>query len=173
MQFPNVLNDANIYIDGNNWLGKAEVGLPEVAQKVIEYSAFGVSGSVELPVVGHVDKMEGTIKFKSLTDDAAKVLYNPQQAVLLDARAAIQRFDAKSGQMQTYPIKVTMRAFFKKIKFADFKQASDSETEVNYTAHYFKLEIDSKEILEIDQFNYIYKINGEDVLANIREVLGG
>jgi P2 family phage contractile tail tube protein len=172
MEYPNVLNDANIYVDGADWLGKAEVSLPEIAQKVIEYSAFGVSGNVELPVSGHVDKMEGSIKFKSMTKDAANVLYDPSYAPLLDARAAIQKYDASSGEMKTYPIKVTMRAFFKKGKLTDFKQASDTDSEADYAAHYFKLEIDGEEILEIDQFNYIYRVNGKDILADIKSTIG-
>jgi len=173
MEVPNVLNDANIYVDGANWLGKAEVSLPEIAQKMVDYAAFGVSGTVEVPVIGHTDKMEGTIKFKSMTADAANVLYNPQKAPLLDARAAIQKYDPSTGEMKTYPVKVTIRAFFKKIKLSDFKQASDVESEASYAAHYFKLEIDGQEIVEIDQFNYIYKVKGQDILTEIKSTLGG
>lgn len=65
-----------------------------------------------------------------------------------------------------------MRAFFKKVKLGDFKQGSDSESQADYEAHYYKLEINGEEILEIDKFSYIYKVNGEDVLANVREALG-
>ncbi len=172
MNIPNILNDANIYVDGANWLGKAEVTLPEIAQEMKDYKAFGISGTVEVPIKGHVGKMEGTIKFKSMTADAANILYDPSHAPMLDVRAAIQKYDPATGSMQTYPVKVTLRAFFKKVKLIDFKQASDADNEISYTAHYFKLEIDGKEIVEIDQFNYIYKVNGKDIMADVRSAIG-
>ncbi len=172
MEIPNVINDANIYVDGANWLGKADVEIPTVKQKMQGYQAFGVAGELEVPVVGHVDKLEGTVKFKSMTADAAKVLYNPRYAPLLDARGSVQKYDPSTGQMRQFPCKFTMRAFFSELKAPEFKQGSDSGGEAKFSAHYMKLEIDGEEVFEIDQFNYIYKVNGEDVLAEVRENLG-
>jgi len=38
---------------------------------------------------------------------------------------------------------------------------------------YYKLEVDDKEIYEIDVFNNILKVNGEDKLSEYRQALGG
>jgi P2 family phage contractile tail tube protein len=171
-EIPNIINDANIYVDGANWLGKAEVELPPVKHKTQGYQAFGVAGEIDIPVVGHVDKLEGTIKFKSMTKDAAKALYNPKMAPLLDARGSVQKYDPATGEMKQFPCKFTFRAFFTELKAPEFKQGADSGGEAKFAAHYMKLEIDGEEVLEIDQFNYIYKVNGVDVLAEVRQHLG-
>jgi len=169
---PNLINDANVYVDGANWLGKASIEIPEVAHKVVESKMFGQSGGMEIPLKGHIDKLDGKIKFKSLTAESAKVLYNAAKTPLLDVRAAVQIYNQESGAMEIYPIKITMQAFFKKTKLTELKQGADGDHEAEYAAHYFKLEIDSEEIVEIDKFNYIYKVGGEDVLADMREALG-
>ncbi|MBI3584197.1 MAG: phage major tail tube protein [Nitrospinae bacterium] len=172
MEIPNILNDANVYVDGANWLGKASVELPEVSHKVVDVNAFGIAGGMETPLIGHIDKLSGNIKFKSMTPDAAKVLYNASHAPILDIRAAVQSYNVQTGNMDVYPVKVTMRAFFKKVKLGDFKQGTDAESQADYEAHYYKLEINGEEILEIDKFSYIYKVNGKDLLASVRETLG-
>ena len=37
---------------------------------------------------------------------------------------------------------------------------------------YIKVEIDDKEVLEIDKLNYICKVDGEDLLTDVRSALG-
>lgn len=172
MQYPNILNDANIYVDGKNWLGKAEVTLPEISHKVVDMSVMGVAGGMEVPLVGHIDKLSGSIKFKSVDKEALKVFFNSAYSPLLDIRAAIQKYDTVTGQMTTFPVKVTIRGFFKKVKLLGFKQGSDETSDVDYEAHYLKIEVDGEEILEIDKFNYIYRVAGRDLLAEVRSTLG-
>jgi P2 family phage contractile tail tube protein len=41
------------------------------------------------------------------------------------------------------------------------------------TVHYYKLEVDGEEIIEIDTLNNIYKIRGEDKLADYTSAIGG
>lgn len=47
---------------------------------------------------------------------------------------------------------------------------SDASNEFEVT--YIKISLDGNEILEIDKYNYICKINGKDYLKDIRQVLG-
>lgn len=172
MEYPNVLNDANVYVDGANWLGKAEVTLPEITHTVVDMNVMGVAGGMEVPLVGHIDKLSGSIKFKSVDKEGWKVVFNSAYAPILDIRAAMQKYDSTSGNMEMFPIKVTIRGFFKKAKVLTFKQGSDETSDMEYEAHYLKIEVDNEEIVEIDKFSYIYKVNGTDLLAQVREVLG-
>lgn len=172
MEYPNVLNDANIYIDGKNFLGKAEVTLPEITHKVVEMNVMGVAGGMDVPLVGHIGKLSGTIKFKSVDKEALKILFNSAYAPLLDIRAAVQKYDTTSGKISTFPVKVTIRGFFKKVKLLGFKQGSDETSDVDFEANYMKVEVDGEEIVEIDKFNYIYRVAGTDLLAQVRETLG-
>ncbi|MBI4691697.1 MAG: phage major tail tube protein [Nitrospirae bacterium] len=83
MKIPNILNDANVYVDGANWLGKAEVKLPDIKSKMQGYRAFGFAGETDMPVMGHVDKLDGSIKFKVFVKEAASILFNPDRQVQL------------------------------------------------------------------------------------------
>jgi len=171
-EYPNVLNDANVYVDGKTWLGKAEVTLPEVSHKVVDMQVMGVAGGMEVPLIGHIDKLKGTIKFKSIDKEALKVLFDSSYSPLLDIRAAIQKYNVTTGKMGYIPVKATIKGFFYKTKLLGFKQGSDETSDVEFEAHYFKLEVDGEEILEIDKFNYIYRVNGKDLLAEVRAALG-
>lgn len=172
MQIPTKLTDANIYVDGADFLGKGSLTLPEITQKTMDHDSFGIAGTVEIPLIGQIEKMEGQIRFHNLTQETAAVVFNPVKAPLLDVRSAFQYYDTESGETHVYPIKVSIKGFFKKNSFPEMKKSSDGEFEVDYGAHYLKIEIDGGEVLEIDQFNYIYRVDGVDVLAEHRAALG-
>lgn len=172
MNIPAALTDANVYIDGSDWLGKAEIELPSITFKMAEVKQFGVLGSTEVPLVGQIEKMEGRIKFKAINPDAMSVFYNPRKASLLDIRAAQQKYNTPYGTTTLESIKVLLRVFPKNIKMMNFKQGADEDSEIEYVANYYKLEIAGKEILEIDQYNYVYRINGADLIADLKSALG-
>jgi len=172
MEYPNVLNDANVYVDGANWLGKADITIPEISHKVVDMQVMGVAGGMEVPLIGHIDKLKGTIKFKSVDKEALKVLFDSSYSPLLDIRAAMQKYNTQTGKIGYFPIKVSIKGFFNKVKLLTFKQGSDETSDIEYEANYLKIEIDGEEILEIDKFNYIYRVAGKDLLAEVRETLG-
>lgn len=58
------------------------------------------------------------------------------------------------------------------MKLLGFKQGSDETSDVDFEANYLKIEVDGEEIIEIDKFNYIYRVDGTDLLAQVRETLG-
>ena len=172
VEYPNVLNDANVYVDGKQWLGAAEVNLPEINHKVLDFNIFGVAGGMEVPLIGHIDKMKLTIKFKSIDKDVFGKLVNSAKAPLLDIRAAVQKYNPVVGQMKFFPVKVIAKGFFYKVKWPAFKQGSDDTADAEFEVHYLKVEVDGKEVLEIDKFNYIYRIEDRDLLAEVRSALG-
>ena len=49
-------------------------------------------------------------------------------------------------------------------------KAMGSSTEL--TVHYLKVSLDGEEKLEIDQYNFIYKLNGENHLSEVKSQLG-
>lgn len=56
----NRITNANIYLDGNNLLGRAtEIKLPDVSLIMQEHKALGMVGKIELPA--GFDKLEGKL----------------------------------------------------------------------------------------------------------------
>ncbi len=172
LNLPNVLKDANVYIDGADFLGKAEIELPKVAQEIVEHEGMGVSGKVEFPLPGITDKMEGKIKFNSFNGDALKRFYYASQAQQIDAWGSVQSYNKQSGTMDEFPVRVTIRGFFKEVDLPPFKKAQKDGPEVSYSAVYYKLVVNGEEVVEIDPLNYIYKVGGVDLLEKTRANLG-
>lgn len=170
--FPFAIKDANIYVEGNEFLGKADITLPQISQKTIEYASLGVAGSVELPLAGHVQVMEGTITFHVIDLETGKTTFHPQKTFMLDCRASYQKYNLKSGAIEEKPLKVTMKVFWKLDQLGTFRPGETGTMEVGFSAVYLKYVDDGNDVLEVDPINYIYSVNGEDLLAETRANLG-
>lgn len=69
----NRITNANIYLDGNNLLGRAsEIKLPDISMIMQEHKALGMVGKIELPA--GFDKLEGEIKWNSFYHDVMRNL---------------------------------------------------------------------------------------------------
>jgi P2 family phage contractile tail tube protein len=172
VKIPNMLKDANVYIEGRDYAGKAEIEIPSITQLTEDYTAMGISGKVTLPFHGHVDGMEGNLKFASIVGDAHKVLGDPSTAHHVDVRGSVQRYNVRSGKMDEYPVQIVMRSFFTEIKHPTYKGAQNEGPEFTFNALYVKIVIDGEEVLEVDPMSYVYRVNGIDVLAQTKTNLG-
>ena len=77
----------------------------------------------------------------------------------------------------TYPDNEAQKAFGNFLKPVDLmirssKAEYDNTGITTVSVQYYKLEIDGEEIVEIDVINNIYKVGGEDLLAERRQNLG-
>lgn len=169
---PNLLKDANVYIEGQDYLGKGNVELPDISQMVEEHQSMSLAGTMEIPNVGHVQNMEGNLQFNSYDPDAMRRLYDPSVAHSIDVRASVQRYNTGNGQMEEIPIKVVMKAFFKTRSYPTWEESTTEGPQFTYNAMYYKETMNGEEILEVDPWNKIYRVNGEDKLAQERANLG-
>src|SRR6056297_2605159 len=84
----NRLTNANVYMDGNNLLGRAEeINLPQIKHKMSEHKALGMVGSAEF--FSGIDKLECKIKWNSLYPEVLKKAANPFRTIQLQARASL------------------------------------------------------------------------------------
>ena len=77
-----------------------------------------------------------------------------------------------TGITDEKPIVMYIRGYSKTLPGGSFKAKEDTELESTVALQYYKLEIDGEEIVEIDVINNIYKVGGEDLLAERRQNLG-
>ncbi|RUM89256.1 MAG: phage major tail tube protein [Thermodesulfatator sp.] len=169
---PVVLKDVNVYVEDEDFLGKGEIELPKITQVVVEHTAMGISGKVEVPLPGIVEKMEGKLKFSSFDPEALKRLYDASEAQRLDVRGSVERYNPATGRMEEVPVRIVMRAFMKEGAHPTFKQAQNEGPEFTFSAVYWKEEWDGETVLEVDPFAYIYRVNGRDLLVQTRANLG-
>lgn len=172
MEIPFKLADCNVYSNGADWLGKAEVELPEIKHKSDDLEILGVAGSFKFADIGNIEAMTGKIKFKALNREALIVTLNPADCPILDIRGAIQQSDPQSSMITTIPVKVEMKVQFAGSTLGTWKKGDGGEPEAEFNVFYLKIEMDGNEVLEFDPFAYIYKVNGTDLLQDIRTALG-
>ena len=163
--------NANVYINGNSMLGKAEeCKLPDVVSILTEHKALGMVGKLELP--SGLDKMEATIKWNSVYGDVLKMAANPFKPVQLQIRSSQETYTGQ-GRSEEVPVVVHMTGSFKKFPLGGFKQHDNVEAETALTVTYIRLVVNGEDIVEVDVLANIYKVGGVDLLAQYRSNIGG
>lgn len=166
----NRLTNANIYVNGESKLGKAEeVSLPMIKHMLAEHKALGMVGKVEF--FSGIDKMEAKIKWNSFYADILSVIGDPTKPMNIQVRSSLETYTS-SGRTAQQPVVCYMTCSAKDFPLGNFKQHDNVEAETNLTVTYCKLEINSVLIMEIDVLANIYKVGETDVLAQYRANLG-
>lgn len=163
--------NARVYIDGTDFIAKAEeVDLPKIKFKFADTKALGLYGDSELPT--GLDKMEARIKFNSAYPEFIKLAADPFTTRTVIVRAPVQIW-TQQGVTKTAPLKAELKGFFKEWDSGKFKKADSTEAEATLSVIYYKLEVDFKEVVEIDTINNIYKVDGKDILLDYKTSIGG
>jgi len=172
VNIPTKLKDVNFYVDGNDWMGKGEIKLPDISHKTQDTSPMGIAGTISLPNVGDVEPLKGEIKLTTVWKDSFSVCLNPKQAVMLDVRGVIQVMNPQTGLIEDKSVVVKMRVFFPKSAPGNWKPGEGDQPTIEYSAVYIKITIDGQDVLEYDPIAYKYIVNGQDLLADTRAALG-
>ena len=170
MLHPEALIDFKVYEDKTEYLGVAEVGLPPIAYITQTLTGAGIAGNVEAALIGMVDTMTTTMKFRSCTDAAAK-LAKPI-AHQLDLRVAEQYFDSVGGQRTVEADKYVVKVIPKTFTPGTIAPATPADANGEYSTIYYAAFKDGKKLWEIDPYNYICIIDGVDYMEPVRKALG-
>lgn len=166
----NRLTNANIYMDGNNLLGRAEeIQLPMVKHKMADHKALGMVGSAEF--FAGIDKLESKIKWNSLYPEVLKKAANPFKSVQIQARASLETYNSM-GKLAEVPAVAYLSRTFKEFPLGNLKPQDNAEYETTMSVNYAKLVVAGEEIFEIDVLENIYKVDGLDVLTVYRANIG-
>jgi uncharacterized protein len=166
----NSLKNCNVYIDGNNHLGKAkEVQIPEVSFTQADHEALGLFGKTEL--LSGLDKMEATIMWNSPYPDLLKKVSSPNTALNLVIYGSLESY-ASTGKTGEVPFKCFMTATPKNMPGYNFKQQENVELESKFNVTAIKIVIDGEVISDVDILANICRVNGVDLLAKYRQNLG-
>ena len=166
----NKATNANIYVDGQNYLGKAdEVNLPTPKSKNAAHNPLGIIG--ELEYFSGFEKMEAKIKWNSYYPDVIKKFSNVFKSIKLQVRFSVEQYEdgSRIGQIPGVAY-ITCRP--NDLPGGNFKSKDNVELESNLSVTYYKLEIGGEEMVEYDAEANIYVVGGEDLLATYRAHLG-
>lgn len=166
----NKLVNANVYVNGNSFLGRAEeVTLPAIKAKTVEHKALGMVGVLELPA--GIEKLEAKIKWSSLYPEVLGNAANPYNPVQLQIRGSLETYNAM-GRIAEVPVQCFMTATFKTFPGIGIKHQDPAEVETELAVSYYKMVIDGRDIVEVDVFSNIWKVEGEDILAAYKANIG-
>lgn len=167
---PEKLINFRVYRDAVDMLGVADVQLPDLEAMTETVKGAGIAGEVDSPVLGHFQSMTLALNWRVPTKDV--VMLAQQKAHSLDCRGAIQVYDAGAGGYKSVALKVVTKVVPKKTGIGKLDVGTTTDTNNEFEVLYIKVFIDGSEVLEIDKYNYICKINGVDYLAEVRRNLG-
>ena len=166
----NRITNANIYINGNCLLGRAEeIKLPDINAMMSEHKALGMIAKIELPT--GFDKMEGELKWNSFYPDVWESVHNPFKMVQLQVRSDLQTYNSQGLQVRQ-PLVTFLSVMFKKNPLGTFKQLDNAEFSSSYTAYAIKQTLAGVDQLELDVMANVYKIKGVDQLDIYRQNVG-
>lgn len=164
------LTNFSAYLEGDEWLGLVDVELPSLESLTETMKGAGIAGEVDSPVIGHYGAMSVKLNWRTLGSQAIKLA--EQKTHALDFRGSQQIYNAGSGEYEHQGVKVSVRAIPKTMESGKFEVGATTGTANEMECVYIKKEIDGKRVLEIDKFNFIAFINGNDALEKVRKNLG-
>ena len=159
-----------IYVDGSMEPGIAEGEFPNMEYMTSEVKGAGIAGAAETIVPGLFASTTCTIKWRT-TPKNFYILAEPRVHDL-DMYADIEVFDAGLGQTKTQQLHIYMKAQTKHYNLGSLVVGESQEAETEHEVIYIKVDYDNVNKIELDKYNYIYKVNGVDYLADSRRALG-
>ena len=151
-------------------LGVASLDLPELENLSTDLKGAGLLGEVSQAIIGHYSAMSITIHWRTIHADLTELAAPYGHKVTF--RGAIQNYDAGQNRVKISPVKITVNGTPNKASIGKFEpgEQTDSETELGIT--YLKIEVDGEELVELDQLNYVCRINGVDYVADVKDAVG-
>ena len=162
--------NAAVFNEAGKFLGIASIDLPQIQAMADTVSGAGIAGEVESPVLGHFQAMTTTFHWRSIEPDAVALC--EQRAHQVDCRASQQVTETATGESTTMPVRTTMKIIPKSFNMGSLQPGTATDSEQEFEVIYIKLFVDGAEVLEIDKYNFVCRINGNDLLASVRSDLG-
>lgn len=164
-----ILSNFSAWEDATNWLGVVDVETPNFEALSETIKGAGIAGESTVPVKGHFGPQVLKLNWRTITPDSVR-LADPKVHTL-DFRGNQQLFDPLKGYIDQEVV-IKTRCVPLNYNPGKLAAASSTETANEFEVHYYKLVIDGKTVLEFDKFNFVYFVNGKDVMESVRKNLG-
>jgi hypothetical protein len=164
---PEKVVNYNVYNENEKLVGvSGEVTLPNLEAMAETIGGAGIAGEIESPTPGHFGSLSIEIPFRVIHDQSFTILQPRGQTLYL--RASQQSYDVSGGKIEHKGLKVTLKVIPKGIDLGTIGVGKMTETKNTLEVLYIKIELGNKVLLEVDKLNFVYVVNGFDVLAEIR-----
>jgi len=162
----NKLTNANVYINGTSYLGRAEeVTMPTIKVKMSEHKTIAMMGPMEYP--SGIEKADCKISWASLYPEALGIAGNTFSEVNLEIKASLEEYvhtDSEDSIKTEKKVHLILNGRFVDFPMGSFKPGEDVKFETNISVYHAKMIVDDKAVFEVDVKNSIYKVNGKNKL---------
>lgn len=167
--FPEVINNFNVYDGGNRLQGvSAELTLPNLQAITAEVTGAGVLGSYNTAVMGMYQSITQEVPFRIINREYFSMINSSKQAEIV-LRASMQNVNRKTGgTISSQGMRVVFRGRPSGANLGTLKQADLMNASITLELTYLLVEIGGETVFELDKLNEVCKLNGVDVLADIR-----
>ncbi len=166
---PEAVNNFNVYKNGNQLIGiSGEISLSDLSSVTETVEGAGLLGKYNTPIIGMYDSIQQEIPFRVLHDDIFS-LANPAEVQDLTLRASLQSTVKGTGAVDSTGMRMVFRGRPVGFKPGTAKIGGQMGASVTLDCFYVLIEMDGKTMWEIDKLNNVFKVNGKDMLAKIRQ----
>lgn len=160
-----------IYHRGRDYLGVASVELPQVQYMNETLSGSGIAGEIDNPTIGITQSMTAKMAFTAITDEAFAAL-DWTDTALYECYSALQVSDDANGARDSIPYQLNILGRPKSFPLGSLEQGKKHGNELELEVTRLQILMDEVEKLLIDKLNFIYRVNGNDLLAKVRSQTG-
>lgn len=170
---PEKLTNFNLYnYDGSleKQVGiTGEVSLPTLEALTETISGAGILGEYDSVTPGHFGPTEIEIPYRLVGQQSLALAKNKVTTLIM--RGAMQNTDISSSEIKQEQLKVMLKGTSKGITLGKAGIAKQMETTGKLEILYIKMEVAGFTILELDKQNFVFIVNGEDQLAEIKNMM--
>lgn len=169
-KIPQQLTGFRCYEDGEVLLGVVSATLPDLEPMSETVTGAGISGEVDVPIAGHYKSMSVSISFRTITASLKRLAKSGQRHIEL--RGSIQVQDAGACTLSHEKLRVVVKGPTKKAGLGKLETGKPMGGEYSFEVEYLLVELAGEKLIEIDKYNCICVVDGEDQLKDVRENLG-
>lgn len=165
-RLPSVLKMMAVFVNGVSYAGEAQTVVPPKLARKVETYTLG-PGDLKLDMGNDVLDLEHGYMGpcpREILNGYGSVAGN----ILVRFVGGYQNQD--TGANEAHEIEVV--GFHEEIDGGDLKTGEKTETKVKTTCTYFKYSINGAEVMEIDMLQHIFRVNGVDRMAELRQLVG-
>lgn len=166
MKIPTVLNNFNTYGNAHKYVGvAAEVTLPNFEYLTETIDGAGIGGEIEEAIEGSFGSLETETTFQNIGQEYFDYI---TQTGLVTYRGSMQMTDTATQTNDFQGIVVITKGKVKSFDLGTLKKGGKGEPKVVRELTYCKITIGGTNVLELDKYNMIWKLNGVDRLQKVR-----
>jgi uncharacterized protein len=164
----NILQDFTVWIGDSGKIGEApNFQPPEINIQVEEFRGGGMDGTVEIPM--GIEKIEFDFELHTWDEQVWTQLgYGPGS---LDVPIFFRGYLITASGAEK-GVLIATRCLIKSIKPSKVEPGKKASLSVHVSANYYRHEVEGRTLTEIDIFNRVTIIDGEDKSARARDILG-